>query len=154
MYRGVCICILVYVCVWVYTYVPVCTCGCLACIYIYMYALVASYSDSDPFVRSKLGNRRFGLVLVMDPITKAIQRPIHEMIRRSVPVRVVKTRRRFGSETASFLVSIRSCAFPYLPLWYAFTYYTYHFMWLSVIFYQFDYLYHFMRHLWMFTLIT
>jgi len=43
-------------------------------------------------------------------------RPIHGMIRRSVSVRAVKTRRRFGSETASFHVSVRSCAFPYLPL--------------------------------------
>ena len=48
--------------------------------------------------------------------TQAIRRPIHGMIRRLVPVHAVKTRRRFGSETASFHVSVRSCAFPYLPL--------------------------------------
>ena len=48
--------------------------------------------------------------------TQAIRRPIHVMIRRSVTVRAVKTRWRFGSETASFHVSVRSCAFPYLPL--------------------------------------
>ena len=50
------------------------------------------------------------------PDTQAIRRPTHGMIRRSVSVRAVKTRRRFGSETASFHVSVRSFAFPYLPL--------------------------------------
>ena len=38
--------------------------------------------------------------------TLAIRSPIHEMIRRFVPVRAVKTRRYFGSETASFHVSV------------------------------------------------
>ena len=46
-----------------------------------------------------------------EPDTQAIRRPIHGMIRRLVPVRAVKTRRRFGSETASFHVSVRSCVF-------------------------------------------
>ena len=84
------------------------------------------------------------------PDTQAIRRPAHAMICRSIPVHAAKTR----SETASFHVSVRSCAFPYYRCRYAFTCYTYHFMWLSIIFYQFDYLYLFMRHLWLFTLIT
>ena len=45
------------------------------------------------------------------PDTMVIRRPIYGMIRRPVPVRAVKTRRRFGSETASFHVSVRSCVF-------------------------------------------
>jgi len=32
----------------------------------YYMCLVACYSDSDPFVRSKLDNRRFGFVSVLD----------------------------------------------------------------------------------------
>ena len=43
--------------------------------------------------------------------TQVIRRPINGMIRRSVPVRAVKTRWRFGSETASFHVSVCSHAF-------------------------------------------
>jgi len=43
--------------------------------------------------------------------TMAIRRQAHGMIRISVQVRAVKTRRRFGSETASFHVSVRSCVF-------------------------------------------
>ena len=48
--------------------------------------------------------------------TMVIRRPIHGMIHRSVLDRAVKTRWRFGSETASFHVSVRSCVFSYLPL--------------------------------------
>jgi len=40
--------------------------------------------------------------------TIGIRRPMHRMIRRSVPVHAVKTRRRFGSETSSFQVSVSS----------------------------------------------
>ena len=45
------------------------------------------------------------------PDTMGIRRPMHGMVRRPVPVRAVKTRRRFGSETASFHVSVRFCVF-------------------------------------------
>jgi len=48
--------------------------------------------------------------------TLAIRRSIHRMIPRFIPARAVKTRRRFGSKIASFQVSVRSCAFSYLPL--------------------------------------
>ena len=40
------------------------------------------------------------------PDTQRIRRLIHEMIRRLVPVRAVKTERQFGFETASFHVSV------------------------------------------------
>ena len=46
----------------------------------------------------------------------AIWSPIHGMIRRSIPVHIVKTRRRFGSKTASFHVSVYSSVFLYLLL--------------------------------------
>jgi len=50
------------------------------------------------------------------PDTMEIRKPAHGMIRRSVLVRAVKTRRRFSFETASFHVSVCFCLFPYLPL--------------------------------------
>ena len=86
------------------------------------------------------------------PDTLASWKPTHEMIRRSVPIRTVKTRRRFGSKTASFYVSVRSCVFPHFPLSVCVYIYTYHFIWLSVIFYLFDCLYHFTRRQWAFTI--
>ena len=53
--------------------------------------------DPDPIqIRARCG-----------PDTMAIRRPIHEMIRKLVPVRAVKARRRFVPETASFHVSVR-----------------------------------------------
>ena len=54
--------------------------------------------DPDPIrIRARCG-----------PDTKVIRRPTHGMIRISVPVRTVKTRRRFSSEIASFHVSVCS----------------------------------------------
>ena len=40
---------------------------------------------------------------------QSIWRPTYEMIQRSVPVRAIKTRRRFGSKLVSFHVSVYSC---------------------------------------------
>ena len=115
---------------------------------------VACFSDSDPFGEIRTGCRRPRPDLDScrcGPDTMVIRRPTHGMIRISVPVCAVKTRRLFGSETASFHVSVRSCVLTIVGMHYSCSY---HFMWLSVIFYQFDYLYHFMRHLWLFTLFT
>jgi len=82
------------------------------CTYAFVYhrvRMVACYSDSDPLVRP-------------DPIrisprygsdTLAIQRPIHEMIWRFIPVHAVKAIRRFGFKIASFHVSVYSCVFSY-----------------------------------------
>ena len=55
--------------------------------------------DLDPLQEIWIG-ARYG------PNALAIRKPTHGMIRRSVPVRAVKTRRRFGSKTASFYVSV------------------------------------------------
>ena len=54
--------------------------------------------------------------------TLAIRRPIYGMIRRSVPVRAVKIRWRFGSKIASFHVSV--C----LLVYFNFSIYSYYFM--------------------------
>ena len=67
------------------------------------------------------------------PDAQVIQRPIHGMIRRSVPVRAVKTKRQFGSETASFHVSVCSCVIFFFTV---IVFYSYHFMWLYIIFYH------------------
>ena len=86
-------------------YVSVCMCGCLVYIYIYLFVRLRAtvfrtrLGDPDPIrIRVRSG-----------PDTMAIRRPIPGMIRRSVPVRAVKTRWRFGSETASFHVSVCFC---------------------------------------------
>jgi len=114
MYVYTCICM----CAWVYTYVSVCTCRCSVYLYLFVcVGCVLQYFGSVRWVRTSC--RRPGPDLNScrcGPDTMVIRRPIHEMIRRSVPVRAVKTRWRFGSKTASFHVSVRSCAFSYLPL--------------------------------------
>ena len=107
-------CVCLYTYVYVYAYMFVCTCGCLACIYIYLYVLVACYSISDLFGEIRTSYRRPGPdsgSCRCGPDTMGIRRPMHGMVRRPVPVRAVKTRRRFGSETASFHVSVRFCVF-------------------------------------------
>ena len=123
-----CMCILVYVYMRVYMYVYACI---LWSAYVYegMFVWVHVFGcvlqrfgsiwwdpnpatgDPDPIqIRARCG-----------PNTMAIRRSTHEMIHRSVPVHAVKTRRRFGSETASFHVSVRYCVFtvvgmPYMLL--------------------------------------
>ena len=109
----VCACLFMYV----YAHMFVCTCGCLACIYNYLYVLVACYSISDLFGEIWTSCRRPGPdsdSCRCRPDTMVIRRPIHGMIRRSVPVRPVKTRWRFGSETSSFHVSV--CSFRFFLL--------------------------------------
>ena len=80
---------------------------------------VACFSNSDPFgeIRTVAGDP--DPIRIRDrcgPDTMAIRRPIHGMIRRSVQVRAVKTRRWFGSETASFHMSVCSYVIFFLPL--------------------------------------
>jgi len=87
------------------------------------------------------------------PDTLAISRPIHGMIRRSVLVRVVKNRWWFRSKTTLFHVSV--CSY-IISLFIGFSriymlLISFHVtIWL--IFYQYDYLHHFIRHQWVFTL--
>jgi len=73
---------------------------------------IACYSVSNSFVRSELSNRDPDLIRSCAryaPNTLAIRRSMHRMIQRFVPVHAVKTRRRFGSKTTSFHVSVCSC---------------------------------------------
>jgi len=85
--------------------------------------------------------------------TLAIRRPIHELIQSSVPVRVVKTRRRFSSKIASFHVSV--CSYVIFLFIVASSIYIllvlFHVT--TDIFYQYVYLYHFIRNQWASTLI-
>jgi len=57
-----------YLCVGVYTYVSMCTCECVSAYLCLCVCWVACYSISDLFIKFKLGNRRFGVVPVKDPI--------------------------------------------------------------------------------------
>jgi len=94
------------------------TCTCIrVCVFIYMHGCVnvcmcvfgcmvqrsgPVWWDPDPLQEIWIC-ARYG------PDILTIWRPIHGMIRRSVPVRAVKIRRRFGSKIASFHVSVCSC---------------------------------------------
>ena len=70
--------------------------------------LVTCHSDMDPLARSG--------PVTGGPDTQVIQRPTHGTNLRSVPVRTVKTRRRFSFKIASFHMSICSYIFSYLLL--------------------------------------
>ena len=114
-----CLCIIMYMytCICKYVGVPVNICTWSVYVWVHEYVClfvcsVACYSDSDPFgeIRTSYwrpgpdsGSCRSG------PDTQEIRRSIHRMIRRSVPVRAVKTRCQFGSETTSFHVSVCFC---------------------------------------------
>ena len=114
-------------CMYVYTRIYVCICmyvGVHVCVgvlewalrvYLYvLYVLVACCSISDSFgdIRTVAGDPDpIRIRARCEPDTQAIRRPVHEMICRTVPVRVVKTRWRFGFETASFHVSVCSYVF-------------------------------------------
>ena len=117
-----------YMCILVYMYVRGCTrmCQCarvgIKCIFIFicMFACVLqrlgfvlwdpnpATGDPDPIrIHARCG-----------PDTMVFRRPIHRMIHKSVPVRTVKTRWRFGFETASFHVSVRSYVFTVVGMLY------------------------------------
>jgi len=92
-----CMCVYyVNMCVHVY----LCTCVCLyinACVWLLVIAIRTRSWNLNPIrVRCEAD-------------TQATRRPTHEIIWRSVPVRAVKTRRRFGSKTTSLHVSIYFC---------------------------------------------
>jgi len=94
----ICVCKCVHVSVWGDMYIM--------CTYVFVYQRVGLHvtairthsRDPDPI----------RICVRCGADTLAIQRPTHRMIRRSVPVRAMKTRRRFGSKTASFHMSICS----------------------------------------------
>ena len=94
-----------------------------------------------------LQETRFGFVLVVDPIHRRFED-------RSMGWSVDQyqfVQWRLDSDSVSklrhFMWVFVLVHFLIYRCRYAFTCYTYHYMWLSVIFYLFDYLYHFMRHL-------
>ena len=153
----VCMCIL---CIWVYSVcMHVCTCIYVVCVCMRMYVHVSScvwlrdtafqINSYDPnSITENLDCVRYKLD------TQVIRRPTHEMIRRSVPARIVKTKWRFRSETASFHVSVCSCIiFLFIIASRCQCIYSYYFMWSSNLFCQYDYLYYFMRYQWTSTLI-
>ena len=90
-----CVCIWVCTCVFMYTCAYMCSFTC--------------YNVVNPLMRPKTGNR--GLIPDPDSYSLRTRYPGDSktdpwMIRRFVPVRAVKTGRRFGSKTASFHVSV------------------------------------------------
>ena len=79
-------CMLVYVYTCIHMYVGVCTCGMLVWVHVWVYSVcvcvgfpflsicfVACYGVLDSLGRSKLGNRRFRLVPMMDPIHRQFE---------------------------------------------------------------------------------
>jgi len=75
---------------WVYKCVSVlrvCVNSLLLCVWLCATAM------TDSFVRSELDNGRFEFLPIMGPISLAIRRLTHEMMRRSELVRAVKTKR-------------------------------------------------------------
>jgi len=90
------VCIYIYVCnyMWLYTSVCICT-----CVYVCM---VTGHINTDPTREIRI---RSGSVLAAEPIHWQISRPAHGMVRRSVPVRAVKTRLRFFHMSVLFSFS-------------------------------------------------
>ena len=82
---------------------------CIICVFF------ACFCYSNLFGEIRTRCRRSGFVLVVTRY-HGNSKTDHWMIRRTVLIHAEKTRGRFGSETASFHVSVRSCAFPYLSL--------------------------------------
>jgi len=145
MYTGVCMRILVYVCI-VCAPLFVCMCGCVSsCVRLRVAANGPFTWDPDSLQETRICVR-------CGPNTIMIRRQTDGVIWRSVPVHAVNIRLRFRSKTASFYVSV--CfyiisLFTIINRYLCFT--RTHFMWPSDIFYQYDYLYHFMRYQWAFT---
>jgi len=114
----VCVFVSLCMCLCVYSYVSVHTCVCtiahmcgnihMSCVcvnYPSSLCMVACYSDYTHLydLNSVTGDSN---CTHCGPNTLAIQKSTHEMIRRSVLVRVVQTRRRFGPATTSFHASV------------------------------------------------
>jgi len=109
------VCVYSYICIYVGVHVCVCRRGvhvwvCYVCVnfplsvydcVVQRYRLVWW----DPDRLQKIQN-----CVRCGPDTLAIRKSTHRTIQRSIPVRAMKARRRFWSKTASFLVSVCSCA--------------------------------------------
>ena len=142
-----CMCVYVFMCVYLYLYVCGCTCMCRVhvrkSVFIFICVLVTCCSDLNSFVRSELGNGRFIFVLIVDPIHWRFED--WSMWWSGDPYRFVRWRSDtdLDSKLVSFHVSVCSVSFPYLSLSILFICYLYLFMWLSDIFDQYNYMYHF-----------
>ena len=111
----------VYKCVFV---VRVCVYGCIpvrvyicvrvsTCVWLHVAAIRIRSCDPNPVTEDSDPIR---IRIRRVPIRQAIQRPRHKMIRRSLPLHAVQTRRQFGPEITSFHVSVCFCVITYLPL--------------------------------------
>ena len=145
IYAGVHVCLCVYIeeCIRVRGYVCVSSCVWLR-ITVFWTRLVR-YGPLQEI------RTRFGFVLVVDPIHRRFE---NRSMRWSVDQYRFVQWRPDGDSIPKPRHFIWAFVLVYLPLSVWFTCYTYHFMWLSFMFYQFDFLYYFMRHPWLFTLIT
>ena len=130
---SVCLGVCMYICIYsIYEYVYVCTyswlCARVVVKRVFMFTcvgMVTCCNDSDPFVRSEpvTGDpNQIRICALYGPDLLVIRRPPHEMIQRFVPIRAVKTRRRFDSKIASFHVSV--CLLVYFNS----SFLSYHFM--------------------------
>ena len=82
----------------------------IMCTYVFVYqrvCMVACHSDTDPLARFRPVTRDTDWCPLWTQYM-AIRKLIHGMIRRSVLVRPVKSRQRFGSKITSFHVSVCS----------------------------------------------
>jgi len=116
---GMCIYI---ICMYVYTRIYLLMCGytCMyyasmcVCVYVFVnqrVGLIACCSNVDSFVWSEPVTEKQNPIRIRvhcGPDTLAIRKPTHGIIRRSLPVRVVKTRRWFSFKITSFHVSVCS----------------------------------------------
>ena len=169
VYVHTCTC-MYYVClsVCMSTYMCICVRGCthvyrrarvsVECIFIFicMFGCVLQYFGTR-LVRSwplKETRTRSRFVLVLEPMHRQFE---DRFMGWSVDqYRFVQWRPDGDSlpKLRHFMWVFAFVSFSYLPLTVAFTCCSYHFMWFSVIFYQFHYWYSFMRCLWLFTLNT
>ena len=144
-------CVCIYLCMYRCMYVYACGSVYIMCTYVFVYQrvrLVACYSVSDLLGRSKLGNRRFRFVPILDPIPRWLE---DRSMGWSVgQYRFVQWRPDGVSvpKPCHFMWVFVLMSFPYLPLLFVLFHVT-----IRCIL-QCDYLYHFMRHYWLFTLVT
>ena len=132
-------------CVRVYTGARVCLYSCeYMCVWLHVAAIRTRSWDPNPVTEDPESIR---ICVRYEPNTLAIRRLTHEMIQIFVPVRAVKTRWRFEFKIASFHVSVSSHVISLFTVTSRCScIYSYYFIWLSDILYQYDYAYHFMRY--------
>ena len=134
------------ICVWVYTHM---------CVYLSsseFMCLDACYSDFGLFGKIQTGCMRFGLVAIMDPMHWRLED--RSMGWSGDPYQFAQWRADGDSVPKSrhFMWVFAFVLFPNLQLSIAICVLLVYFMWPCDIFYLYNYLDHFMRHQWLFTL--